>query len=72
MDYSQVVTHGSMSGDAARARRQGRRQLPELLGLGRGQRARLPSEVKLENATVRGRAWYKLLDAPVPTLDVTV
>ena len=25
-----------------------------------------------ENATVRGRAWYKLLDAPVLTLDVTV
>ena len=25
----------------------------------------------LENATVRGRAWYKLLDAPVLTLDVT-
>ena len=24
------------------------------------------------DATVRGRAWYKLLDAPVPTLDVTV
>ena len=26
----------------------------------------------LGNATVRGRAWYKLLDAPVLTLDVTV
>ena len=26
----------------------------------------------LKNATVRGRAWYKLLDTPVPTLDVTV
>jgi len=26
----------------------------------------------LENATVRGRDWYKLLDAPVLTLDVTV
>jgi len=26
----------------------------------------------LENATVRGRAWYKLLDALVQTLDVTV
>ena len=26
----------------------------------------------LENATVRGRVWYKLLDAPVLTLDVTV
>jgi len=25
----------------------------------------------LENATVRGRAWFKLLDAPVLTLDVT-
>ena len=26
----------------------------------------------MENATVRGRAWYKPLDAPVLTLDVTV
>ena len=26
----------------------------------------------LENATVRGRDWYKLLDASVLTLDVTV
>ena len=26
----------------------------------------------LKNATVRGRVWYKLLDAPVPTLDLTV
>ena len=26
----------------------------------------------LENATVRRRDWYKLLDAPVLTLDVTV
>ena len=26
----------------------------------------------LENATVRGHVWYKLLDAPVLTLDVTV
>ena len=26
----------------------------------------------LEKATVRGRAWCKLLDAPVLTLDVTV
>jgi len=26
----------------------------------------------LENATVRGRDWCKLLDAPVLTLDVTV
>ena len=26
----------------------------------------------LENATIRGLAWYKLLDAPVLTLDVTV
>ena len=26
----------------------------------------------LENATVLGRAWYKLLDAPVLTLDVTI
>ena len=25
-----------------------------------------------ENATVRGRAWYKLLVAPVVTVDVTV
>ena len=24
------------------------------------------------NATVRGRDWYKILDAPVPTLDMTV
>ena len=32
-----------------------------------------PAEkVCLENATVRGRAWYKPLDAPVLTLDVTV
>ena len=30
------------------------------------------SETVWENATVRGRAWYKLLDAPVQTLDVTV
>ena len=28
--------------------------------------------VVLANATLRGRAWYKLLDAPVLTLDVTV
>ena len=28
--------------------------------------------VFLENATVRGGAWYKTLDAPVLTLDVTV
>ena len=35
--------------------------------------SRLASKVFfLENATVRGRAWYKLLDAPVLTLDVTV
>ena len=27
---------------------------------------------RFENATVRGRAWYKLLDAPVLTVDVTV
>ena len=26
----------------------------------------------LGNATVRGRAWYKVLEAPVLTLDVTV
>ena len=26
----------------------------------------------VENATFRGRAWYKLLDAPSLTLDVTV
>ena len=26
----------------------------------------------LSNATLRGRAWYTLLDAPVLTLDVTV
>ena len=26
----------------------------------------------LENATVRGRDWYELLDAPVLTLDVMV
>ena len=26
----------------------------------------------LENATVCGRDWYKLLDAPVLTLDVTL
>ena len=26
----------------------------------------------LENATVRGRDWYKLLDAPVLALNVTV
>ena len=26
----------------------------------------------LENATVHGRAWYKLLDAPVLASDVTV
>ena len=25
-----------------------------------------------EDATVRGRDWYKRLDAPVPTLDVTI
>ena len=29
-------------------------------------------DVFLENPTVRGRAWYKLLDAPVLTLDMTV
>jgi len=29
-------------------------------------------QVYLENATVRGRAWYKLLDAVVLTLDVTL
>ena len=26
----------------------------------------------LENATIRGSAWYKLLDAPVLTLEATV
>ena len=31
-----------------------------------------PSRTILENATVRGRAWYKLSDAPALTLDVTV
>ena len=31
-----------------------------------------PMRPFLENATVRGRAWYTLLDAPVLTLDVTV
>ena len=31
-----------------------------------------PTQAFLENATVRGRVWYKLLDAPVPTLDVTI
>jgi len=29
-------------------------------------------QVLLENATVHGRDWYKRLDAPVLTLDVTV
>jgi len=29
------------------------------------------TELFFENATVRGRAWYKRLDAPVLTLDVT-
>ena len=32
----------------------------------------LATVTRLENATVRGRDWYKLLDAPVLTLDVTV
>ena len=31
-----------------------------------------PHIIFLENATVRGRDWYKLLDAPVLILDVTV
>ena len=31
-----------------------------------------PPKTFLENATVRGRAWYKLSDAPVLTLDVMV
>ena len=30
------------------------------------------ARIVLENATVRGRAWYIFLDAPVLTLDVTV
>jgi len=30
------------------------------------------ARICLENATVPGRAWYKLVDAPVLTLDVTV
>ena len=30
-----------------------------------------PSRILVESATVRGRAWYKFLDAPVLNLGVT-
>jgi len=30
-----------------------------------------PSRILIESATVRGRAWYKFLDAPVLNLGVT-
>ena len=33
---------------------------------------RILTDFVLEYATVRGRAWYSLLDAPVLTWDVTV
>jgi len=39
---------------------------------GAAARTQHPQLEKEETATVRGRAWYKLLDAPVLTLDVTV
>ena len=35
-------------------------------------RLRAPGSCFLGNATVRGRAWYKLVDAPVISLDLTV
>ena len=40
-------------------------------GRARGWRSPQPSRL-FGNATVRGRAWYKVLDAPVLALDVTV